>query len=477
MKGQPGMPRFRCLLVLCLGLAFLHPASPEETAAGAYVVAVAGFASSGLPSAYQLFLSSLPRLLVAELSVLPPHHDEADYLAELGARTKGSSMYAAGTELAKSLDDLALRGLEPGIVPWQRDLNLKEARDKMSSARDKLNGLVEGKPAENGKQAPGTGLEPTAPLDSRLWDDNSKGLLYESSPAPSGAALKGKKIDLLVYGSVEAIGDYVSVVIRGYDADLDRDVFTWQDYASPSDPSPLARDLADKISSYIAGKSYARIDLDVSPASAEVRANGRLLSSGERRIFLFGEEPVLVSATAPDRSSCETRVEVKAGDRKRISLELPPFSTGKVTITTDPDGLSIFLDGLPLGASPVTASIPGRRSVASAYIEEEGKVKASASVILPDSGEHALAIKPDTGSRDMRKKVEKAKDDFYRALGWLMLALPPTTICQGLNSLYYGVSSEKYEYSSLALALMGTLSGGLAVNAIVRLTGYISAAR
>jgi hypothetical protein len=424
---------------------------------------------------------------MAELAVLPPHSDGAAYLEELGKRERGASIFAAGADLAGKLDALALRNLEPGIDPWQRKLNVEDARGKVKSAAGKVAELEK---AADGKKvaaatAPGSAdAKPVPPRESKLWQDNAEGLLFEAQSAPRGSLLKDKKVDLLVYGSVEAIGDYVSVVVRGYDAALDRDVFTWQDYASPSDPSPLAGDMADRIASYIAGRAYARIDLEVEPPSAELMVDGRKLASGERRIYSFGTPSVTVDASAPDRSSCEIAIEVKEGDRKKISFELPPFSTGVARISTLPGGLTVFLDGLPLGASPVEATIPGRRSVASAFIESEGKVQSSASVIVPASGKAELAIRPSSEDKDLGKRVEKAKDDFYWALGWFMLALPPTTICRGLNSIYYNACEaggtaellKAYNDSSTALAILGTVTGGLAINAIVRLVGYISAA-
>lgn len=422
-----------------------------------------------------LFASSFPKLLIAELAVLPLHHETDDYRAERASVEASRAIYSSGTDLSTRLDELALRGLEPGIDPSRRARNLADARAKVADARKKLEET--GSAGAVSARAPDDGSE-----NSVLSSLNDKGELIMLASGGARATVAGKDIDLLIYGTLEAIGSYVAVDIYAFDAILGRQVFSARSYADPSDPAPLARDLGERICSLVAGRPYARLDFETKPESAVLDVNGKVIGSTTRRFYLFERSSLSVSASAPGYVEMRQTFDVDLGQRKKISIELRPAATGIAKVDTVPSGLPVFVDGLFAGASPLEVPLTGERSVVAAQSADGG----SARSVLPATGSPSVVLAPDSSEKNRVALVDKRRDAFYDALGLFMLSLPATSLSYGLQSTFadaYGrdsaneALSDRYTASTISLGVFGAASAGLLVNVVIRLIGYIEAAK
>ena len=470
----PAGPAARGAVVLAFALALSGAGVCEDAAGATFTVAVAGFPPAGLPSGMALFASTFPRLLIAELAVLPPRFETAEYRAEKSSVSASRALYASGADLASSLDDLALRTLEPGIDPGKRAQNLAGARSKVEAARKKLEAGPANAPVP--ARGPAEGSSPSA-----LSGLNDKGQLVSMAAGGPQATVAGKDIDLLVYGSLVPVGSYVAVDVDIYDVALGRLVYSARSYAAPSDPAPLARDLGERICRIVAGRPYARLDLLARPESAVLSVDGKALDASAGRLYLFEKSTLRVSATAPGMVPLETTVDIDLGERKQASFELKQALLGTAKIDTVPSGLPVYVDGMFAGASPLELSLPGERSVVSSRSGEE----ASATAILPSGGDVKVVLMPDTSARDLVALVDRRRDAFYDALGLFVLSLPPTSISYGLMGTYadaYVRGADdamlgKYTASTVSLGVFGAINVGLLVNVIVRLIGYIGAAR
>jgi len=471
--GRPGRAA-RGAAILAFAFALSGAGVCEDGKGETFTVAVAGFPSAGLPSGMALFASTFPRLLIAELAVLPPRLETADYRAEKASVSSSRSLYASGADLATRLDDLALRTLEPGIDPGKRAQNLADARTKVEEARKKLESGAASAPATD--SGPADSFSPSA-----LSALNDKGQLLAMAAGGPRATVAGKDIDLLVYGSLEPVGAYVAVDVNIYDAALGRLVYSSRSYAAPSDPAPLARDLGERICRIVAGRPYARLDLVARPDAAVLSVNGKVLDASTRRLYLFEKSTLLVSATAPGMVPIEATVDVDLGERKQASFELKAALMGTARIDTAPSGLPVYVDGMFAGTSPVELPLSGERSVVSAKSGED----AIATSILPPDGSVNIVLVPDTSGKDLVALVDKRRDAFYDALGLFVLSLPPTSISYGLMGTYADAyirgaddtMLDKYTASGISLGICGAINVGLLVNVIIRLIGYIGAAR
>jgi len=464
----------RGAVILAFAFALSGAGVCEDTAGSTFTVAVAGFPPSGLPSGMALFASTFPRLLIAELAVLPSHFETAEYKAEKASVSSSRALYTSGSDLASRLDDLALRMLEPGIDPGKRAQNLAEARSKVEEARKKLESGSANVPVP--ARDPAGSVSPSA-----LSGQNDKGQLVSMAAGGPQATVAGKDIDLLVYGSLEPVGSYVAVDVNIYDVALGRIIYSARSYADPSDPAPLARDLGERICRIVAGRPYARLDLVARPDAAVLGVNGKALDASTRRLYLFEKSTLVVSATAPGMVPLEMTVDIDLGERKQASFELQTAILGTAKIDTVPSGLPVYVDGMFAGMSPLELPLSGERSVVASKSGED----ASATSILPSGGNVEVVLVPDTSAKDLVALVDKRRDAFYDALGLFVLSLPPTSISYGLMGTYADAYARGTDAamldgltaSTISLGVCGTINVGLLVNVIIRLIGYIGAAK
>lgn len=451
-------------------------AAATKTSAS-YVVGVAKFETSSLESQKRIILSSFPRLIVADLSTLPFHVDTAAYAVEKSGRDAAVKKLETGKDLAALLDALATRKLEPGIDPNHRSANVVDAIAKIEKAKKTATAPAASAQAMAAKP----GLSDHGGLSSVLCTDNKAGQLIEPKGRDYAAAAKASGANLVIHGSIEPVGEYVAITLAGYDANLGRDLFTFVDYASPVDPEPLAHAFAERILEAVAGIPFATIDLSVDPPSAVVMVNGKTLDSDERRIYCFKPGRYDFYASAPDRKTFSTSMDINLGESRELAIALPKESAGIATIKTIPPGLPVYVDGLMVGNSPVEAALTGSRAVVSTKEKDEKAVSA----ILPASGTVEILLDTDAARERAKKSLDTERSHFYGSLGLLLASAIPTSLLYGAYSTYYDAASEAlttrlisaYNTSGIALGAFAVLSSGLAINVIVHLVEYVGAAR
>lgn len=475
---------------LALSLFLILPAFAETSSAStasspaaakaddSYVVALGRIEDRGLLPGEAGFLSSFPELLAEKLRDLPLRKRDEAYEAEKAEAERSRLLYSAGSDLASSLDALALRELEPGIAEADRRQNVLAARKKADEARKKLAEIENPAPGKKAPSSPGGPL----PLKVSLFADNLAGSFPEVGKAGPAAAISGKGIDLLVYGYAEDSSGYVALSLSGYDAALGRELFSWRDFADPDDPLPLAVELAERLRAWVAGADYARIAIDIDPPAAYLLADGRLLGAKDRVLYRFDAGTLRLAAAMPGHEAKLLDLPYAPGERKSVGLALDAIPSGSVSVSTQPEGASLSLNGLPLGPSPLSAELSGRRAVVSA--SAPGFESASAVVPATGSASIDLRLRPEDGLGPSGR-IARARDGFYNALGIFVLSLPAASISYAVNGIYYEAASRSYDetmindyYSSgYVFAAAAGISAAAAINTIVRLVLYIGATR
>lgn len=459
------------------GAAAAKPKAPTSWVIGIARFSVgAGVAADGADRIGTLG-AVLPELIVANLAVLPPHHVSDAVAAETALRTGETASFAAGIELASKLDDRALSFLAPAIGFDERATQLLTADKAIADAQKKLAA------AEHDAQQGPTGQgAKTASLPSVLWDGHSRGDLIDASSGLPSSIAQSAKVNLLITGSLRERSGYAEVELVGYDSALGREVFSWTGYCSPDDPSPLARSFAHRIEAWAAGEPFARVDLSLTPDSAIVTADGAALDAGTRTVYRFTPGPLRLRIDAPGYLPVETVLGVNMGDRKSIDIRLDPAKTGTVTIRTTPPDAAVSFDSIPQGKAPLTADLNGSRTIVTA----SSPGYEPTTVVLPPSGSADIAIdlRPDDGLGP-GGRVEKAKDQFYRSLGWLVLAIPLTALAAGIESDYaeaYNRSGDQRLYddairSQVGVGVAAGATAALAINAFIHLFIYVRSTR
>lgn len=414
----------------------------------------------------------IPRLIGAELVVLPPRLAPESESREASTLKEERARFAKGEELATLLDERAARFLDPALDPAARGAGIASADAKVHESSRAL------EPAAAKGGSPEASAPPR-PVSARLWDGNGRGELLEAVDSPASAA-KAKSLDLFVYGDVSMVSGYALVRVEGYDASLQRTAFSWKAFCSPDDPAPLAKDFAARIERWVAGRDFARLDLDVQPRSARVYVDGESLSSEGRSIYRFEPGPVRVEAEAPGYDASSTVAELVLGERRSLSVSLAPAVVGSATITVDAPDATVLVDSVPAGGSPVTLPLSGRREIVTAYAP--GRERAT--VVLPASGQAAVSIDLSL-DEDGAGRLSEAKDDFFKALGWFFVSLPVSSLAVGIDSINEEAAARTYDSGLISASSVSdaakniSIAGSavLAINAIVRLYRYLRLVR
>jgi hypothetical protein len=445
--------------------------SPVESAP--YIIGVARLVDRGLPPAAASFPCSWSLLLVDLLADLPPRMPIAPLVEDQAARLEARRRLEAGASLASRLDELAARELDPGLSPEKRKSALEAARAKVDEARKALAATYE-------PPIPKAAASAAAPRTTALWKDHEAGKLAEADPRSPADAAVAQKLSLLLCGSVEsAAGGYLLVSVLLWDAELGRIVLDRREFARPEDPAPA--ELAEEIRDYVAGSPYGRLAIAPVPASAALAINGT--ESEERTVYVFEPSRIEAEITAPGFLGVREAFDLAPGERKTYAPVLLPVERATVGVSVDPPGARLFLDGLPVGSAPLDleTGIGGAllRAEAPGFESERllmDPATASGTVFMK------LAAATDDGSSG---RLARAKDAFYRSLGFLVLGMAGQALVrgmsEGLDTAALGSSDPSVETRAmLAKGLrIGVLSitGLLGANAGWKLSDYIGAAR
>ncbi len=406
------------------------PAVPAGPAP--WLIGIARFVIADDDGTRSSLQDTIPFLIAADLKSLPSRHISKDAAAQIASLAELRSRFSLGDDLAKKLDTRALGFFDPTLDAGAWRDAISKADQQVTDAEKKL---------EEERKLKKTNV-PEEPDDlvAQLWDGYSKGRLIDAPTAGLDQAAKSANVDLLVTGTVAIRDGYATVGLDGYDADLGREVFSWKDFCSVDDPGPLADEFAKRLERWTAGRNFARLDIRLSPASAELVVDGTPFEGTPPILYAYRRKTLHLYASAAGYSPGSIDVALEPGDEKSVDLKLEPLATGSVSLTTTPGEAQISVDSLPLGQSPITIPLDGSRRIVTA----QAKGRESQTLVLPPSGESDLHIdlRP-TDGLGPKGRILAAKDSFYQSLGWFVLSIPVTSLSLGVYNGY----SEAYSRS------------------------------
>ena len=407
------------------------PAGPAPWVLGIARFIIASASADGTSSSLQ---DTIPLLIASDLKSLPSRHTSKDTAAQIASLAELRSRFSLGDDLAKKLDARALGFFDPTLDAGAWRDAISKADQQVSDAEKKLED--EKKPKKT--DVP---LEPED-LAARLWDGYAKGRLIDAPATGLDQAAKSANVDLLVTGTVAIRDGYATVGVDGYDADLGREVFSWKDFCSVDDPGPLADEFAMRLERWTAGRDFARLDVRLSPASAELVVDGTPFEGNPPILYAYRRKTLHLYASAAGYSPGSMDVALKPGDEKSVDLKLEPLATGSVSLTTSPSEAQISVDSLPFGQSPISIPLDGSRRIVMA----QAKGRESQTLVLPASGESDLHIdlRP-TDGLGPKGRILAAKDSFYQSLGWFVLSIPVTSLALGVYNGYSQAYVNEYD--------------------------------
>lgn len=415
---------------------------------------------------------TIPLLIADDLKSLPTRHTPDAAAKATMALAALRARFAAGVDLASKLDARSAHFFEPSLDTYARKAAIDTADKQVAASLQKL--------AEMDSEK-GSSIAPPVDRATKLWDGHAKGQLIDIPTSGLSTAAKAAAVDLLVTGTVSFQSGYAIVTVHGFDAILEQEAFAWKTFCAVDDPAPLASDIARRIELWVAGRAFARVEVTLIPASAELLVNDELQERKSPILYFYQEGRVRLEATASGYSPRVLDVDLAFGDRKALKFSLEPTATGIVNLITDPPGASISLDSVPIGQSPISIKLDGSRGIATASAKDHEPQN----IVLPSSGESDLNIRlQPSDSLGPSGRLSAAKDRFYESLGWFVLSIPVTTLSAGVFGGYdeaYARSGDSSIFVSrnvagTALIAAAIATGVTATFMVIRLIKYLGKA-
>ncbi|MFW6211523.1 MAG: PEGA domain-containing protein [Spirochaetota bacterium] len=251
-------------------------------------------------------------------------------------------------------------------------------------------------------------------------------------------------LDYLVFGFAEQRAGYIVVDLYGYHRALDIVELLSRTTRLAEEIGDDAQPIADEAATTLLGRDYARLVIRSDRSDASIRVNGELLGFGEATLRYAEAGEYSVEIDAADSEPVRRVVQLDAGDRETITVEMVARAGNLVRLRSSPSDAAVYVDSVWVGQTPLEYEFPLANS--SVRLRKPGYLE-SRFVVGPDS--------PATVSRallrediDWTVELEQARDSFYQSFAFFVVSLPVTIVLRG-------------SYLNLETAI---LSGGTAID-------------
>lgn len=465
--------------VVAFALALATPpwAQPRQ-AEEALTVGWAELDVSRLPPAYAHLSSLIPRLLMGATAFAAERGLGDGEQAYRRAGRAAAALEEARKAVAQAqlkADLLALTVEDPFRMAAESALAAAEA----AKARAKLSSLL----LDDRTDALPDGAV-YGSLGLRPWQDHAKGLLLPPVTDPASVCAD-KKIDILIYGSAREVSGFIAVELSAYIRSSGQTAWRGVEYAPPDDLSQAVAAFTRPLATALLGRPYARLTFAVSPATADIRIDGRIAPATAR--LYMQETDVWIKASSAGFLPYSTLVHLKPGQDTEVNVALTEREAQPVLVRSEPSGATVHVDGVLAGTTPF--ELPGSSLLRVAGFSLDGREKTTV-VISPYASEVPLVVLPLSDGLDFSARFGREKDRFYGALGWFVASLPVSVLSFGAFSDYRNILAElqasggasadivadlepRYYTTQALFWVSAAASAGLAVNALVALVRYI----
>ncbi len=457
--------------------------SAAQVAQPGLVIAWAELDSTELGDEYRNVAALIPRQLSAALSFVDTRYPDAEESGLASLKSAAANIELARGAVAQSRTKRDLVALSVRD-PAKRASDLAVA-DSAVSAAEAL--LAKALAVAGTEQRVAAGNPDAVPLSP--WPDNLAGKLLPVVIDPAAVCAE-KKIDVLVYGSARFSGGFISVDLALYVAALGRDAWKGTDHAPPDWVDGMVGAFIRPLAEAALGRSYALATYRVMPPDASVTVDGEAFA-GSRALFF---EPALhaAKASAPGFLEASSSFLAEPGTDVLVDLVLESADAVGFSISTDPPGAAVHVDGAGAGITPT--AIEGAAFTRVIRLSMTGFEDVQLIVRPQDLLEDRTVVLAPSDGRSFDERFGGGKDVFYHSLGWFVLSLPVTALSGGLFQTFFQTATvykdsggsdpsvisrlETGYYSSQAVFWgSAALSAGLAINAAFRLAQYIRSTR
>ena len=453
-------------LLVTTPVASQAPALVDERAE--WRVGFSSFRGDGIADGDRYLLSSLPLLLIEQLSAVERHQlSDAERAARaasvLQSARRSQSERVAG--LQRALGDAQLRAAPRATVARE----LEEARARLQTLRElglDSVAVARTKPLTIGAASAEEPLFPPASFSAARF-----------------AAQSG--LDLLVSGTVAEVEGFLFIEASAYDTAAADEVFGFSDAAPRESVAAIADRLGAELATVLLGSPWATVTVDPLPVTAAVAVDGVFVGVGRTVVPFLPAGDHVVAVTADAHAPRQLDVAVHGGEHISLTPVLVAAAPTTVAVSSLPPDAAAYLDSVWVGTTPLSVSLPDTGS--RLELRREGYYARSLDLPARAAPDLRIALERDTGDRQVQQEI--ARDRFYRSLGWfvavsappLLLGMAATDATARVHTLNAVGADSSAAHSQRTWLIRGVLTGAMAAGmtfgvSMEALDNYLAAA-
>jgi hypothetical protein len=278
-----------------------------------------------------------------------------------------------------------------------------------------------------------------------LSEHNQGGELYEPPQLPLKLWTEEQNIDCLIQGRIEPIEELLYIEVKAYLRATNQSRTIYRDSFFPRESEKFVNDITKALRTFLYGREWADITLEVEPVTAEVYVDGAIAELDETGTIRY-LEPGLHTIEVRDAGyiTQSMLIDANAGSTEEIKVLLENENPQTWLIKSEPSGAGVFLGSRQVGRTPLL--LKEQVPPASVLISKEGY---SDRLYVMEGESAGLTAHLHPSAIDIDVVVENSRNRFYQGLAAFLISLPLTVISYGQSSEYaYAFNSALAEPSA-----------------------------
>ncbi len=234
------------------------------------------------------------------------------------------------------------------------------------------------------------------------------------------ARSREEKVDLIVWGEIEEVQDFLYLNIRAFNTVMQKEVFAFESAGSIQGLHDSLFRAVDGLAELMLGRKWARLTVVPYPPDSSVTVNGVLLGTGVSTGRFIEPGDVQIVTSSPGFDDVETVMSLAPYEERRVEILLAEKPLRKLSIHTDPPGADVYVDSIWKGQSPLVLELlaSGQRLL----VRKEGYREVT---FQPqEESLEAIMLTLRKALLDESAWLEKKRDTFYASLGIFFISLP-----------------------------------------------------
>ncbi|MDZ7793430.1 MAG: PEGA domain-containing protein [Spirochaetia bacterium] len=278
-----------------------------------------------------------------------------------------------------------------------------------------------------------------------LSEHNQEGELYDPPQLPLKIWAEEQDVDCLIQGRIEPLEELLYIEVKAYLRATNQSRTIYRDSFFPRESENLVNDITKALRTFLYGREWADINLEVEPVTAEVYVDGAIAELDETGTIRYVEPGLHTIEVRDDGYITQSMlIDADAGSTEEVKVLLEKETPQTWLIKSEPSGAAVFLGSRQVGRTPLL--LKEQVPPASMLISKEGY---SDRLYVMEGESTALTAQLHPRAIDIDAVVENSRDRFYQGLAAFLISLPLTVISYGQSSEYaYAYNSALSEPSA-----------------------------